>query len=370
MVAMNFFTKTLLNSNSLPRVVKPLIYIFTIFLPFSSGLFAQDIHFSQFYNAPMNLNPALTGVFGGDVRFMGNYRSQWRSVPVDYLTFTAAVDMNFIRKTYKKGFFAGGAAFNYDQAGASKLNLTSLGLSGSYVRQLSDRSFVSVGAQLAAGQRAFKIGDLRFDNQYDDTRGGYDPTLPTGEDYLNDNNLFFDLSAGVNFRLQSLKNSELVDRLDKRNRLDVGIGLFHLNRPNQSFYDEQEKSLPMRLSPYMLGTLMLGKSFDLVGSATTQFQSPYREFLVGLGGKLHIDRKLGNQIAVQLGVGYRFNEVGDAVIPGIEISYNGWQAGFTYDINVSNFNVATNRRGGPEFSIRYIIRKVRPLPDFKICPLI
>jgi hypothetical protein len=45
---------------------------------------AQDIHFTQFYAAPMNISPALTGIFAGESRLMTNFRSQWHSVPVDF----------------------------------------------------------------------------------------------------------------------------------------------------------------------------------------------------------------------------------------------------------------------------------------------
>jgi len=74
-------------------------------LPLLLGLFlvlgnidetnAQDIHFSQFYHSPQNINPSLTGVFNGHQRFIGNYRSQWNSVPVSYMTFSGAYDMKF-----------------------------------------------------------------------------------------------------------------------------------------------------------------------------------------------------------------------------------------------------------------------------------
>ena len=48
---------------------------------------AQDIHFSQFYFSPLNLNPAATGIFDGDYRIAGNHRQQWRSVTTPYTTF-------------------------------------------------------------------------------------------------------------------------------------------------------------------------------------------------------------------------------------------------------------------------------------------
>ncbi|HNM24595.1 MAG TPA: type IX secretion system membrane protein PorP/SprF, partial [Saprospiraceae bacterium] len=41
---------------------------------------AQDIHFSQFYMSPLNLNPAMTGVMNCNHRIVANYRNQWSSI--------------------------------------------------------------------------------------------------------------------------------------------------------------------------------------------------------------------------------------------------------------------------------------------------
>ena len=43
------------------------------------NLNSQDIHFSQFYMSPLNLNPAMTGVMNGNIRLTGNYWNQWAS---------------------------------------------------------------------------------------------------------------------------------------------------------------------------------------------------------------------------------------------------------------------------------------------------
>ena len=45
---------------------------------------SQDIHFSQFYDAPLMRNPSLAGIFTGDVRIQMVYRDQWRSVTNAY----------------------------------------------------------------------------------------------------------------------------------------------------------------------------------------------------------------------------------------------------------------------------------------------
>ena len=48
--------------------------------------FSQDIHFSQFFEAPLLRNPSLAGIFAGDVRVQAVYRDQWNSVTTAYKT--------------------------------------------------------------------------------------------------------------------------------------------------------------------------------------------------------------------------------------------------------------------------------------------
>jgi len=47
---------------------------------------AQDIHFSQFYEAPLLRNPALAGIFTGDYRIQTLFRDQWNSFNNAYRT--------------------------------------------------------------------------------------------------------------------------------------------------------------------------------------------------------------------------------------------------------------------------------------------
>ena len=57
-----------------------------------SKIQGQDLHYSQFYNSPQNINPALTGVFNVDHRYMVSMRDQWRFVPVPWFTMSGAYD--------------------------------------------------------------------------------------------------------------------------------------------------------------------------------------------------------------------------------------------------------------------------------------
>lgn len=335
-----------------------------------AGLHAQDIHFSQFAYSPTNLNPALTGVFRGNTRLVANVRNQWRSVPVDYLTFSAGADFKIPKRFDKNGFFAAGLAFNYDKAGLSRLNLTNLNINGSYTHQLSPKAFLSAGAQAGFSRRGFDIDDLSFDIQYDPVTSGQDPSKGNGEAFETFSNNFADLSAGINFRFQDFSSCEIVNDLSKRSFLDLGIGIFHINRPDQAFGNEGDSRLFIRYSPYLLANKQVHESVDVFGNLNFQFQGPYKEWLVALGGRAYIDRTPGEQVALALSVGYRFNnKFGDAIFPALELQVDRIHASFSYDINISDFNVATNGRGGPEFTIRYMISRVC-FDNKYFCPLL
>ena len=338
----------------------------------STNINGQDIHYSQFQNAPFTINPALTGIFKGDIRFMTNIRSQWEAVPVSYRNLTMAADMQFIDNYYKEGFFSGGITFNYDYAGDSKLNWTNLGLTGSYTKKLSPFVYASIGLQGSVNQSAFNEGELTTDAQYNSDRGVFDPNLPISENFTTTSNTFVDFGAGINLRFQGHDNTALVDRLEKRSKMDIGVGFNHVFNPEMSFTAGESKPLPMRISPYLASTIQLSDNIDLVVNGLAQFQDQYNEYVGMVGGKVHVSRRLGNQLAIQLGLGYRFNEkfrYGDAYIPQLHVDYNNWSLGASYDINVSGFEAATDGRGGPELALRYVIAKVKPLENFKACPI-
>ena len=351
--------------------MKKILYLWLLAFWFIPELNAQDIHFSQFAYSPTNLNPALTGIFRGAVRFNASYRSQWQAVPVDYQTFTASGDFKIPnRKMDATGFWAGGAAFNYDQAGTSNLQLVNFNLNGSYTQRLSQRTFLTAGVQLGASSRNFIIDDLLFDEQYDSNTSTGNPNLDNGENFPTGRNTFGDVGVGLNFRWQDYGDCEIVNDLSKRSYLDIGLGVFHVNQPDQAFRDQvDEENLAIRYSPSLLGNLMIHPKADIFANLNFQFQGPYREWLTNFGGRVFFDKTPGSQIAVALSCGYRFNnQLGDVFFPAIEVQVDRIHGVFSYDVNVSEFNVATRWRGGPEFTLRYIIGRV--CLDKYFCPLL
>jgi type IX secretion system PorP/SprF family membrane protein len=318
-------------------------------------LHAQDLHFSQFHHQPLQLNPALAGVFPGDQRFAGIYRSQWVSVPVPYLTFSAGFDQKIPVSFWKGGILGAGLLFNHDQAGDASLSWSQIGLNIAGIQQLSEQLVLSAGAQFQMGQRAFQPQRLFFDEQYNgDT---FDPGLPNFENFLQTAAGYTDISAGINLLFQSATN---------RTRISTGLNMKHLNRPEIKFFSLPGVALSPLSSVYLVSAIQIHEKLDLTVAAAAQLQGPYREILTGTGIRYHLVDIPGRQVALGTGASMRY---GDALIAQGEIFYQQWRIGLSYDINISPLKIASARRGGPEISLQYIIQKAKPPDTFKVCPI-
>lgn len=312
--------------------------------------FSQDIHFSQFFNSPLNLNPALTGKFNGNTRVHGNYRQQWKSVPVDFLSADVGIDFN-LAKPGKKNALGVGALINYDRAGDLNLNLTGINGFLSYAIALSEGKSITPGINVSFAQRQYDLRSVRSGNQWNGL--AFDPNL-SAEIFGVDQSSYFDLGVGLNYRGQK----------HIRKFLDVGVGLYHLIQPTDSFDDSVGNGIvdrPMRLTLYALLTQKLANRLDLLVNVMHQRQQPYQETVLNAQGKIYIGDN--QNTALYLGLGYR---VADAWYPMIALEIGRIYGSFSYDFNISDFQIATNGNGGPELSLRYIFSKI-PEGEFKPC---
>lgn len=344
-----------------------------------TGLFelrAQDIHFSQWFRSPHNLNPALTGVSSSDLRVLGNFRSQWTSVPVSYRTYSAAFDQVVYPRWESSTRFAYGLVLNHDIAGQSKLSNTLIAVMGSTTVQLSPKQFVTAGVQLGLFQRAIQSGGLEFDRQYRD--GTFDPNNPTGEAFSDlPNMLRFDFGAGLNWHYQKSGSTDISDRTPiDRTKFDVGLGLFHIPRPRQSFLDgvagaggsNEDVMLDYRWSFYGMGVFQVDPGVDILANVMWQMQGPFDQVVPMAGARFHISRTPTREVALDVGLAYRFFNGRDALIPQAAVHYRDLTIGLSYDITLSDFNQANDYYGGPEFSVIYGINRIFPGP-VKYCPI-
>lgn len=318
---------------------------------------AQDLHYAQPAASPLNFNPGLTGVFDGDQRFGVNIRRQWSSIPVPFMQLSGAFDQRFSDKKGRPTPWAGGAIFNYDRTGDARLSFLQVGFSGAYSHRLfpKKKSMLTLAIAGSAIHRAFDIGSLSWDDQYT-LKDGYVENTATKEVFETTSRLLADVSAGFNLHLPADSS---------RTALDIGFGAFHLNEPQKNFFGEAPDQLDARLGFQVAGTVQLSQQFDLLFALIGQFQGIHQMGMLGVSGQYHLSSKKTRELALQLGLHYRFS---DAIIPVAALRYSAWQVYLSYDLNLSPLREATLRRGGPELSVVYTVRKVPTKPFCKFCP--
>ncbi len=315
---------------------------------------SQDIHYSQFFNSALNLNPGLTGIYNGHYRIAGNYRNQWDNVPVDYTTFTGEFDMKFSSASDTTGFWSGGIQLNYDRAGDLSFTSTDIGLFASYSFRIKEGNYLTPGLKVGYDLRRFDNSKVRSGNQWNGDV--FDPSI-SPELLTNENISYLDLGLGVNYRWQK----------SYRTHLDLGAGMFNLLSPDNKHQETEayNSNLARRLSLYGLGSFRVADRFDLLLNAMVQLQNPHQQISLNGQGKLYLNKNGDRDLALILGIGTR---LGDAWYPMIALQMRNLYVGFNYDFNISDFEVATEGNGGPEIAVRYIITKI-PWAPFKPCPI-
>lgn len=303
----------------------------------------------------MNLNPALTGVFKGDNRAVANYRNQWSSVPVPYMTFSGAYDQKIYAKSFGRGFLGGGLVFNYDKAGDGDLSWSQLGVNISYTQPMSTQFFITGGFQYLIAGRSFKPDQLSFGEQWNGDI--YDPDSYAGESFKTSSGALHSMSGGLNLHFQLAKT---------RTRFDAGFGMFHINYPTANFMQNSKVELPRKGNGYLNGTVQFHPKMDFRVFALYSFQGEFKETVTGTALRYHLSTVQSREVNFQIGSGFR---LGDAIIPHVEVQMGAIRIGLSYDSNISRFNLATRKRGGPEVSVEYILTKVKEVRTFKACPI-
>ena len=186
---------------------------------------AQDPQFSQFYAAPLYLNPAFAGSTQQG-RVGMNYRNQWPAIDANFTTISAYAD--FYIEDKNSGI---GALLTRDNVGIVGLQSISFALQYAYQLQITKGLSFRPGVQVGIVNRSINFGNLTFGDQFDPNTGdivkGTAESLNTGQ-----SKFFPDLSFGGLF---FSKNAWL------------GVAAHHVTQPNQSILGAQDY-LDMKLS--------------------------------------------------------------------------------------------------------------------------
>lgn len=203
-----------------------LLLIGLLMLASKTEVTAQDPQFSQFYAAPLYLNPALAGGTG-QARAGINYRNQWPAIDANFTTMSAYFD--YFIEDKRSGV---GIILTRDVEGLAGLRSLNVGLQYSYELQFSKNLGFRPGAQVSLYNRDINFNKLTFGDQFDPTTGQIISPSTAEQFVTNFSKTFVDLSLGGVFFTKTAW---------------LGIAAFHLNQPNQSIIDE-DSPLPIKLS--------------------------------------------------------------------------------------------------------------------------
>lgn len=303
----------------------------------------QDVHFSQFVSSPLNINPALAGIFDGDLRITNNYRSQWGSISSPYKTLGVGIDGVLSRPKGEKGILGGGLNFYNDVAGDSEMTTTSVNLTLAYHLPLTNYQYLSFGLQGGLLQRSITYDNLYWDQQWNGLT--FDTNNPSGESTRGISTKTMDFAFGMQW----------FNEVDDNKRFSFGVGAFHLTRPSIDFNLGDERIF----MKYMIhgGAELSKESNNVVFMPNFLVMKQGPNFLANVGAEVkYIVRErshytgLNDEISLGFGGYYR---LGDAFYALFRLGLGDFNLGVSYDVNVSGLNVATNGNGGLEIMLKY-----------------
>ncbi|MCB0696148.1 MAG: PorP/SprF family type IX secretion system membrane protein [Chitinophagaceae bacterium] len=302
---------------------------------------AQDIHFSQFYENAIMRNPALTGIFSGDYKVGANYRTQWSNISVPFQTFLVSAETRVATNRAIGDYLSFGVAATYDKAGSISFNSMQVYPALNYNKSLEDKrnSYLSVGFAGGYIQRSIDFSKATFSSQY--VNGSYSSNNPSGENFNNTTLENYDVAAGVSLN-SSAGPGNIVNYY-------VGFSAFHLNKPKQTFDDD---NILIVLAPKYTGNIgfswRITNQFGLTAHMDYSKQATYTEMIGGGMLSWQTTNENSNNIKLYAGLFIRRK---DAIIPTFKLDYSIYSLTFTYDVNNSGLKTATSGAGGYELSL-------------------
>jgi type IX secretion system PorP/SprF family membrane protein len=293
---------------------------------------AQDPQFSQYYQAPLYLNPGFTGITPQQ-RIVLNHRIQWPSLPQAFQTSAFSYDI-FVNEL-RSGF---GLLVTTDKMGSAGWRTTTASLLYSYKIKLTENIVFSPGLSFGYGTNGLDRSKLRLGDGLEYDGISLDPDV---------NKLgrqsYFDFGSGFLLYSKSLW---------------IGASFAHMNRPNLSVLNDVSR-LGMKTAVHG------GVRIDLSGGLSNRGRASYLtpSFIYRMQGNTFTQLDLGLNYHVDpisVGIWYRgkpfqktvINSVTqDALILYLGLYFKSLTIGYSYDFTISEMQTASG--GAHEISIVY-----------------
>ncbi|WP_316929164.1 PorP/SprF family type IX secretion system membrane protein [Nitritalea halalkaliphila] len=266
----------------MPKLLRSLLFLWFIayFAPSAQG---QDVQFSQFYAAPLYLNPAMTGAT--ELTRVGTiFRNQWPGLDHSFVSYSAFIDHYIF--DYNSGI---GLIVNSSRESLANLATDEIGLLYSYRLQLSSSQFLRLGGQVSYINRSAFFNDLVFNSMINLGAQNNALTDELGGLLEDAQHSFFNYSFGALYT-------------DTKHWL--GVSTHHVTQPSISFLEDPTEEdlriarLPLKLSVhggirFPLGgdytNYLTGETFERSISFAFNYkqQDPFNQ--LDLGTQINLD---------------------------------------------------------------------------------
>lgn len=299
---------------------------------------AQDPYFTQYYNAPLFYNPALTGIDKG-LKIRVNYRDQWPQYSDDLKSYNFSMD---VAERFMPGAGGLGIIFNTNKEGKGFIKRNQIGLSLAARIRMGDYWVSQLGILASYIQKQIDNDDFIWSDQIDNLHGFLYPNSSfTG--FENQNTSYADINLGYVAKYEKHYLSAT-----------LGIAMHHVTKPNESFSSlEQTISRKYIFSSdfVILQRSNPAKGFKFNPGLLYEYFSGYHTFT------------LGSNVAKSVlyaGLWYRskqsqiYNYQAVSVLVGLNIpmvnKYSRVKFMYSYDISVNNMQ---GNGGAHEITLRF-----------------
>jgi type IX secretion system PorP/SprF family membrane protein len=302
------------------------------------GMSGQEPSYTQFYNAPLYYNPALTGINEGLIMRIA-YRNQWPKYAQDLNNYHLSMD---VAERHMPGAGGFGLLLNTNKQGDGFIKRNIVGGLGSARIRLTRRTVSQLGFMASIVNNQIDSKDFIWGDQLDNRHG-----------------LLYSQSSFPGFSQQNISYPDfaiggVIKHQKEYRSFTIGGAVHHIFKPNESFYNLDVR-VPRK---YVMHTEMVifqernpRQGFRFNPGVLFEYQSGFTSFTAGT----NISRSM-----IYAGAWYRnrdhwiYNYQSITMLAGINIpmvnQYSRLKLMYSYDIGLSSLSASG---GSHELTLRF-----------------
>lgn len=314
-----------------------------------TSLFSQNHYQGHYFNSPMVVNPAYTGVMNEQYKIGIDFRSQWFN-PInsnDFRSYLAHAEMK--SHVNKDDYYGLGLNINNESSGISDFNQTGIFGSFAYLKSLnrSRTSDTYINGGISFGAMSFKYNsdNFWFGNQFDISTLAVNKNIASQEG----NQIFRGNQSGF---IPLLGTGISIFHTTKNFSIYGGLGIDHLNRPNYNLGGNVDL-MPFKFSTNIGGSYYLTSSSQLLPAVLWVKQGPHGYTSPSIQYRFtNLD---DDEIAFRIGFIGRFTKGFQRDNFGLitMLEYHKIVFGFSYEFTNSSLQAYNNNNGGFELSMHF-----------------